>query len=137
MIYKWRRIGAFMINTSIIGMFFQLFSSITLNYISYSMQNIVYDFFVVVFYFCMYVFIAVGFETICFRLLKNSFGHSILSLKVCNIDGTILSQSVFIRREFFKYYMLFATLGLYGVYSFYCIVTKKQLFHDKKFETFC
>lgn len=136
MFLKWKKVGTFVIDMSIIGMFYQVAMYFVTYFIHPELKNIVYDGAVFILYMLIYIAIATLYQLVSFKLLKQSMGHYFLRLKVCNIDKSERTMNQVFKREFHKYYMLFVTLFTYELYCFYLVVFKNQpTLLDKKFNT--
>ncbi len=133
-----KRIGSFMIDMSIINMFSRVFYQYILgHFIHITKNNLVYDIFVALFYILIIMAIAIGYQLICYKFIKNSLGKELMQIKYYNSNGTDISLEVLVKREMIKYYLIYVTMLIYVPYSFLKMkVTKTDLsFHDKKTST--
>lgn len=136
---KFARFGSFMIDMSIVNMFSQVFymylfgSSIYL-----TGTNLINDIGVALFYILLIIAVGVGYQAICYRFLKNSLGKQLMQLQYYHTDGSAVELPVLLRREFYKYYMMYATVLTYLPYSFIRLYMKesKTPYHEKITETY-
>lgn len=138
---KYARFASFMIDMLIMQMFAQiLFIYLLGPIIHLTFTNIVTDFVVVIFYMLLFIVIGIIYQSICFRFIHNSLGKQLMRLQYYHTDGTPLDLSTVIRREFLKYYLLYATVFVYGAYSLFRILMRSEKtyypYHDKKMDTY-
>lgn len=134
---KYARFASFMIDTLIIQMFTLVFYTYIFGaFIHLTFTNIIVDFIVVVFYMMLYIVIALCYQLICYKFLKNSLGKELMRIRYYYEDGSKPSLSEMLRREFIKYYLLYATFFVYGLYSFFRLIMRSETmftpFHDRK-----
>lgn len=138
---KYARFASFMIDTLIINMFAQvLFFYALVGFIHLTFTNIVVDFGVVLFYLLLMIVVSVVYQIICYRFIKNSLGKQLMRVQCYRNDGTALEMSEVMQRELMKYYLMYATLVIYAVYSFYRMIMRSEKeykpYHDRKMGTF-
>lgn len=138
---KYARFASFMIDTLIINMFAQVFFFYLLvGFVHLTFTNIVVDFGVVLFYLLYMIFISLVYQIVCYRFIRNSLGKQLMRLQYYYNDGTRLEMSELIQRELTKYYLLYATIVIYAVYSFYRMIMRSEKeykpYHDRKIGTF-
>lgn len=134
--YKWRKIGTLVIDMSIISMFYQLAARGLDYFVSFNFTSIIHDLIIVVLFILTYIIVAIAFQMFSYRLVGNSFGHAILDVRVYNKDNSKLTMKEAFMRESYKFYMLYATLGIYVIYNAYLVLIKnEESMHDKRFNT--
>ncbi len=65
----------------------------------------------------IFIGVYVGYHWVCYRFIGTSLSRYFLRVKVVSADGSAVSQSVYLKREFEKAVLCMATLGLYAFYS--------------------
>lgn len=127
------RFGAFMIDMSIINMFSRILYMYILAPYIHLTHNIFLNFVAGVTSILIIIFMGVLYQYICFRLIHNSLGKELLRLRYVREDNKPITVNQLLRREFLKYYMLYATILLYIPYGFYVThVRQEQMYHEKK-----
>ncbi len=136
MMYFWRRIGAFVIDLSVISMLLQIIYRIIAPVVALTYSNIVVDLMKVALYLLVCVLVSVGYNLVCYRFFKFPLGKLLMNIKVLDEAGERVTQKRILIRESNKYIYIYATLGLYLPYQFIMnVVKKKQTFHDKQGDT--
>lgn len=136
MIYYWRRIGAYVIDLSIIGMFSQLAFSLIGHWFILTGTNLLVDVLMIYLFLMFSVGIAVGYNVLCYHYFKFPLGKLLMGIKVYNHRKRRVSTKDYALREFNKYVFMYATIGLYAPYQFIRYVwPKKQTFHDRQANT--
>ena len=133
------RTGSFVIDMSIINMFAQtLYKYIFGFYIHLSFNNLAHDIAVILFYLILMILIALAYQAICYRYIKNSLGKQLMQLQYYNLDGTNVTFKTLMKREFIKYYLIYATVLTYIPYSFFRMVMRnpKPTYHEKQTSTY-
>lgn len=127
--FKYRRLGAFMIDLAIVRMFAQVGINIYLGVIAYLGQGTgmrlslngtwALPLLLLLMVTVMMVFIGIyiGYHWICYRLVGNSLSRYFLRLQVVSTDGEPLSVARYLKREFDKALFCLATVGIYPLYS--------------------
>ncbi len=134
--YYWRRLGASVIDMSVISMFSRLILSLFLPILALSFENLAQDFFKILVYQLLCITIAVGYNLICYKYFKYPLGKLLLSIKVFDENQRRVPSDRYLTREIYKYVYIYATLGLYIPYQFlFNVCRRKQTFHDKKAQT--
>ena len=101
------RTGSFVIDMSIINMFAQtLYKYVFGFYIHLSFNNLTHDMAVILFYLILMILVALAYQAICYKYIKNSLGKQIMQLQYYNLDGTIVTFKTLMKREFIKYYLI-------------------------------
>ncbi len=136
MMYFWRRIGAFVIDLSVISMFLEIMYRFIAPIVTLTYSNILVDLMRVILYLLVCVFVSVGYNLVCYRFFKFSLGKLLMNIKILDESGERVTQKRIFIREFNKYIYIYATLGLYVPFQFIMnVVKKKQTFHDKQGDT--
>ncbi len=136
MMYYWRRLGASVIDMSVISMFSQMILRLVLPLLALSFEHLAEDFFKILVYQLICITIAVGYNVICYKYFKYPLGKLLLSIKVLDEDQRRVSTDRYIIRELYKYVFIYATLGLYMPYQFFVYVCRhKQTLHERKADT--
>lgn len=134
--YFWRRVGAFVIDLSVISMFIEIIFQVLAPIVALTYSNIVVDFFKIVLYFVICIIISVGYNLICYKFFKYPLGKLLLNIKVLDENGNRIDTKTYFIREKTKYVYIYATLGLYIPFQFIMnIIKKEQSFHDKQANT--
>lgn len=134
--YYWRRIGAYVIDLSIISMISQVIFSIIAKYFILSGTNIFLDLFKFYSFLLIAALIAVGYNVGCYHYFKFPLGKLLMNIKVYNHFGHRVTTKDYATREFNKYIYTYATLGLYAPYQFFrYVVQRKQTFHERQSNT--
>ncbi len=113
MIYFWRRIGAFIIDLSVISMFLEIIAIAIAPIIALTYSNIVVDFFKVILYLLLCVVVAVGYNVVCYKYFKYPLGKLLLNIKILDEEANRVTVKRYFIRECNKYVYIYATLGLY------------------------
>ena len=132
------RTGSFVIDMSIINMFAQtLYKYVFGFYIHLSFNNLAHDMAVILFYLILMILVALAYQAICYKYIKNSLGKQLMQLQYYNLDGTNVTFKTLMKREFIKYYLIYATVLTYIPYSFFRMIMKnpKPTYHEKKTST--
>ncbi len=136
MMYFWRRIGAFVIDLSVISMLLQIMYSFIAPIVALTYSNLLVDLMKVAFYLLVCVLVSVGYNLMCYRFFKFPLGKLLMNIKVLDESGERVTQKRILIREFNKYIYIYATLGLYVPFQFIMnVVKKKQTFHDRQGDT--
>ncbi len=136
MIYYWRRIGASVIDLSIINMLSTIFFPLTSNIVTLTYSNIFVDLFKIFANLLIFIIIAVGYNVLCYRFFKYPLGKLLLNIKILGENEERVNVKQYFLREYNKYVLIYATFGLYIPYQFFVnVVKKKQTFHDKQGKT--
>lgn len=131
-----KRIGSFVIDLSIVGMFYQMVTFVTTGYFFYTLTNLAYDTFVFITYILLYVTVAVVYQLVCYKVAKGSLGKLLMQVKVVVKKGKRPTVNQMFKRELTKYYLLMCTLGVYGIWQLYVLFNKKEnSFHDQFAQT--
>ncbi|BAX53575.1 RDD family protein [Photobacterium damselae subsp. piscicida] len=138
---KYKRIGTFLIDLSIVQMFVMVAQDLYLGIIAYISKGTgakisLNDAMALPTLLALIIGIYMGYQWLCFRLLGTSLSRYLLSVKVVSTDGKTLTKERYLKREFNKIYLCVATLGLYALYSGAQFLAFSHLpWHDKKNHT--
>ncbi|WIH28017.1 RDD family protein [Photobacterium damselae] len=145
---KYKRIGTFLIDLSIVQMFVMVAQDLYLGIIAYISKGtgakislndamaLPTLFALIIGIMMLFIGIYMGYQWLCFRLLGTSLSRYLLSVKVVSTDGKTLTKERYLKREFNKIYLCVATLGLYALYSGAQFLAFSHLpWHDKKNHT--
>lgn len=145
---KYKRIGTFLIDLSIVQMFVMVAQDLYLGIIAYISKGtgakislndamaLPTLLALIIGIMMLFIGIYMGYQWLCFRLLGTSLSRYLLSVKVVSTDGKTLIKERYLKREFNKIYLCVATLGLYALYSGAQFLTFSHLpWHDKKNHT--
>lgn len=145
---KYKRLGAFIIDLSIVQMFAQIVSDIFLGSFSYlgkelglklSVNDAMALPVILTFYISIlliFIGIYVGYHWVCFRYVGNSLSRYFLGLRVVTLDGNLPTKRIYLKREFEKAVLTIATIGAYPLYSAAQYFThSKAPWHDNRNET--
>ncbi len=136
MMYFWRRIGAFVIDFSIISMFLEIILRFIAPIFIPTYTNILVDLSKAVLYLIVSLSIAVGYNVICYKFFKYPLGKLLMNIKVLDEDSNRVSINRYLVRELSKFTYIYATLGLYLPYQFiFKVVKQKQTTHENKSNT--
>lgn len=135
--YFWRRIGAYIIDLSIISMISRIILSFISPIFLLTGTNLMLDIFKFYLFLMAAVIIAVGYNVGCYHYFKFPLGKLLMSIKVYNHRGRRVSTRDYAKREFNKFIYTYATLGLYVPYQFLRYAVKKeQTFHERQSNTY-
>lgn len=132
---RWNRFGAAVIDLFTVQMFGTLAYGILVFFgapIALERTNIVKDFAIVYLMIAFLIFAAVMYNYLCYRFFSNTFGKMVMRVKVVDDKDFPVDANVLLKREFYKWFMFYATMSLYGLYVVYNIVNYKEMYHDKK-----
>ncbi|ELV7516114.1 RDD family protein [Photobacterium damselae] len=145
---KYKRIGTFLIDLSIVQMFVMVAQDLYLGIIAYISKGtgakislndamaLPTLLALIIGIMMLFIGIYMGYQWVCFRLLGTSLSRYLLSVKVVSTDGKTLTKERYLKREFNKIYLCVATLGLYALYSGAQFLAFSHLpWHDKKNHT--
>ncbi|KAB1181837.1 RDD family protein [Photobacterium damselae] len=145
---KYKRIGTFLIDLSIVQMFVMVAQDLYLGIIAYISKGtgakislndamaLPTLLALIIGIMMLFIGIYMGYHWLCFRLLGTSLSRYLLSVKVVSTDGKTLTKERYLKREFNKIYLCVATLGLYALYSGAQFLAFSHLpWHDKKNHT--
>ncbi|UKA26280.1 RDD family protein [Photobacterium damselae subsp. damselae] len=145
---KYKRIGTFLIDLSIVQMFVMVAQYLYLGIIAYISKGtgakislndamaLPTLLALIIGIMMLFIGIYMGYQWLCFRLLGTSLSRYLLSVKVVSTDGKTLTKERYLKREFNKIYLCVATLGLYALYSGAQFLAFSHLpWHDKKNHT--
>lgn len=128
-----------MIDFSIINLFSQvLMNYVFIRYIHLTFTNIIKDISVTFFYIVLIIFVAILYQIIAHKFLGNSLGKELLQLQYYMTNGGKVDRNTLLRREMMKYYLFYATFGIYGLYSYYKILRNSEYlpYHSAKTDTY-
>lgn len=144
-LFKYCRIGAFMIDMSIVQMFTQLahnafimiFKTLTLkSHLILPLSNnlaLPVLLFICIVLFLIFTGLFVIYHLICFRCLGVSLGKWILGLKVMDKNGYSLSLTSYTKREYEKVVLFTTSLTFYGLYSIAQFITfSREPLHGRR-----
>ena len=126
---KYKRIGTFLIDLSIVQIFVMVAQDLYLGIIAYISKGtgakislndamaLPTLLALIIGIMMLFIGIYMGYQWLCFRLLGTSLSRYLLSVKVVSTDGKTLIKERYLKREFNKIYLCVATLGLYALYS--------------------
>lgn len=136
MSYYLRRIGAYVIDLSVISMFIQVMLLFVGQFLVLTRNNILIDLFMYFLYLFILVFVSVGYNMVCYRYFKYPLGKMLMRIQILDEKQQRVSMKRYFIRECNKYVYMYATLFLYVPYQFFTKVVKdKQTFHDKQADT--
>ncbi len=134
--YYWRRVGAYIIDNSVISMFIQIFILFLAPYIRFTGTNLFVDLFMAVTVLFVAVFVSTMYNVLCYKYFKYPLGKLMLNVHILDVDGKRVSVRRYFIREWNKYTYTYATIGVYLIYQFFKnVVQKEQTFHDKQGDT--
>lgn len=138
---KYARFAAFVIDAVIVNMFVQILYIYVLGaFVHFTFTNLLVDIAVVIFYMLLFVGVGTLYQVTCYRFIQNSLGKQLMNLQYYSVDGTKADSVTVMKREFLKSYLLYATLTVYGLYSFFRIIMRSEKvytpYHDKRMETY-
>lgn len=134
--YYWRRIGAFIIDMSIISMLTRVFLIVLQPLFILTTTNFVIDLFKVVAYLLFLILVAVLYNMICYKFFNFTLGKLLLSIKVLDENKQRATMRNYFIREWNKYFYIYATMGIYVIYQFCVNVMKqRQTLHERKSNT--
>lgn len=134
--YLWRRIGSFVIDSSIISMLSQIVFSLIGSYFTLTLTNIYIDLFKIFIALLIVVCISTAYNIICYMYFKFPLGKLLLKIQVLDEHKQRISNFQYLIREFTKYTYVYATLGLYLIYQLIRYDRKHlQTFHDRRVNT--
>lgn len=129
----WRRIGAYVIDLSIIGMISQIAMYLFNPFALLTGSNLAIDIFIFFVFLFESVAIAVAYNVGCYHFFKFPLGKLLMRVEVLNHRGRRVSTKTFFIREVNKFTYMYATFGLYAPYQFlFKVVKKEQTFHDRQ-----
>ncbi len=136
MIYYWRRIGAFFIDSSVISMLLSIVFAVAGPLVALTNTDIVIDLFKMVLFFIISIFVAVGYNVFCYSFFKYPLGKLLMRVLVLDENSERVSTKRYFIRELNKYTYIYATLGVYLPFQFLKnVASEKQVLHDKKSDT--
>lgn len=146
--FRYRRIGAFVIDLAIIRMFAQVgiqaYYSVVVYLskganVSLSLNDSIAlptSLLNSVLVLLLFIGVYVGYHWVCYRFLGNSLSRYFLRLKVVTTDDQLVSKSLYLKREFEKVVLCVATIGIYMFYSGAQFVAFGYApYHDKRNHT--
>ncbi len=136
MMYFWRRIGAFIIDFSVISMILEISLRFIAPIFIPTYTNILVDLSKAILYLLFSLSIAVVYNVFCYKFFKYPLGKLLLNIKVLDENSNRVSTKRYFVRELTKYTYIYATLSLYLPYQFFVkVIKEKQTLHEKKSET--
>ena len=136
MLKNFRRLGVWVINISIVGMFYQVLIIPLAIYLSFTLESLIIDMMIIVIYIILWIGIYMLYQWVSFNLIHKTIAHKLLSMEVLTKKNKELTKSVYLKREYYKVSLLFATFGLYFIYCLILVMLlNKETPHDKKFGT--
>lgn len=146
--FKYRRVGSFIIDLTIVRMFAQVGISIYFGVIAYLSKGVGITLstqsalalpillLLSVVVLLVFIGIYVGYHWLCYKLLGNSLSRYLLRLKVISTDSEAMTSSRYLKRELEKIVLCVATVGVYMFYSGAQFVAFSYLpYHDKRNNT--
>ncbi len=134
--YHWRRIGAFVIDLSVISMFAKIFLYFSYPMLALTFNNLIIDIFKIFLVLFIRVLVAVGYNMICYKYTKLPLGKLLLNVQVLDENGDRVSMDKYFVREWSKYIFIYSTIGFYIPYQFFKnVINNKQTLHDNKSNT--
>jgi hypothetical protein len=146
--FKYRRVGSFIIDLTIVRMFAQIAIELYFGVVAYLSKGtglslslnstITLPLLLLLSVITLLVFIAVyvGYHWICYKLLGNSLSRYFLRLQVISTEGEPITKSRYLKRELEKIVLCVATVGLYMFYSGAQFVSfGYPPYHDKRNNT--
>lgn len=135
--YYWRRIGSFVIDMSVISMFISIIMQYCYPIFQLTLNDLGIDILKIMGYLIFLVLISVLYNMICYRFFKFTLGKLLLSVKVLNENKERCTMKQYFLREWNKYCLIYATLGLYVLYQFVAKVMKQKVtYHEKVSNTY-
>ncbi|MFV0599955.1 MAG: RDD family protein [Bacteroidales bacterium] len=133
----WRRLGSIIIDMAIINMFTSIFLWFVSPLGFITANKLFVDLFLVILYLLILILISYGYQYLMIKKFDRSFGKMLLNLQYTNKKGRRVKKEILYQREFSKYYLLYATLGIYGVYVLFMILfTNKKIHHEAKYNAY-
>lgn len=137
LMYYWRRIGAFVIDMSVISMITRILLPVLQPLFTLTGTNLGIDVIKLIAYLLFLILVAVAYNMLCYRFFKFTLGKLLLNIKVFNENGERASMKSYFIREWNKYFLIYATMGIYSLYQFITkVIKEKQTYHEKKSDTF-
>lgn len=136
---RWNRIGSSVIDFFTVQMFGTLMYGFLVWLgapIALTRTNIVLDLVIVYFAIIFLIFAATAYHYVTFRFFRGTLGKLILRVNIVDKKDKRISNELLLKREFQKWFLFYATLGLYGVYCAYCIMKRKRMYHENKTDTY-
>ncbi len=136
MTYYWRRIGAYIIDLSIISMLIRIVLPIINPIIMPTLNNILIDFFKLFITLFVITLVATMYNVLCYKYFKFPLGKLLLGVQVLDENQQRIPVKKYFIREFNKFVFVYGTLGLYLPYQFiFNVIKRQQTFHDKQANT--
>ncbi|WOO87460.1 RDD family protein [Mollicutes bacterium LVI A0039] len=136
MSYYWRRIGSYIIDLSVISMISQIIFGFLGTSFKLTGTNIYIDILIIYGFLIFAVLVAVTYNVACYHYFKYPLGKLLMGIKVLNHRQRRVSTRVYAKREFNKYFYMYATLCLYLPYQFIrYVLPHKQTYHERQSNT--
>lgn len=71
------------------------------------------------------------YSTVCYKYFNGTFGKLLLGLKLTDNDGYKVSTKNMLKREWYKWMLLYGSLFIYGIISLYSLFFNFPIIHDK------
>ncbi len=134
--YYWRRVGAFVIDMSVINMFSEVVYPLFDNVIALTYSNILVDLLKIFINILIFIVVAITYNVVTYKYFKYPLGKLLMGVVVLDLNNERISVKKYFIREYNKYIFIYATLGLYIPYQFlFKLLKKKQTFHDEQVDT--
>ncbi len=133
---NFKRLGAALIDISIVNGVFTYAAKIIGNFIEFEIQwtEITFMLYATISLTILIVSISL-FSTFCYFKFGNSIGKYILNLRIKSTKGPITKKRLF-ERELYKNLLIYATLGFYFIFCLIYLKLEKPFLHDEKYNTF-
>ncbi len=130
--YYWRRLGSFVIDNSVGGMFAKVVMFFINPLAFWTNSNIIIDMLLLYSTLLLTVFVVVGYNVLAYHYFKYPLGKLLMRVEVANKNGQRLTTKEYYNREFSKYILVYATFGLYNIFQFLVnVINNKQTYHDR------
>ncbi len=133
----WKRVGSTIIDLSIINLFSSLVFFIFNPSYAIPTGSFLFDIFIMLFCIFIVVLVAVGYQYFMFTRYGKSFGKIIVRQEIRTSKQKKIDKKTLFKREFYKYYLFYFSLSIYGIWNFYKVILKnKKALHEKKFDAY-
>ncbi len=134
---SFRRIGAFVIDQSVISMFLRIILFFLAPAVTLKFDNVFIDLLRIYLFLFVCVAVSVTYNVVCYRFFKYPLGKLLLRVEVVDNKDNRLQVKKYLIRECYKYTYIYATFGIYILYQFLTKVIKhKQTYHDKQVNSY-
>ncbi len=128
---RWSRFGAFLIDSVTINAFSSFILGAFASSIKLTGTNFLIDIFIIAGLYLFYILLATLYSAGFYIYSGGSFGKFFLKVHIVDEKNKNLDKKTIIKREYIKWLLIYATLGIYLFYGLYCVLNKKVMFHEK------